>query len=251
MLKIIFKSKIQYVLGFCSRLYIKKIIARTFTGKQTDINTQKYYKTETNDAIIVGGWSSKELHQYSIKDQLWTKLENVELTDYCKAVFEFDENIYTVARNGNVTSLIENKTYKHPLNESSCIHTSKIGSKILIFNKIEPHIAYTSEIKMFDTKYFIWKDLKTKVVNRILFSAVEYMGLIWILGGRSNNGLQLESVDSVEIYDPILDLINPSPLKMLCSRYQHRSITYKGKLYVLGGLDGDTLLNSVEMKRLM
>ena len=143
--------------------------------------------------------------------------------------------------------MIENKTYKHPLNESSCIHTSKIGSKILIFNKIEPHSKFNSEIKMFDTKHFIWKDLKTEIVNRFCFTAIEYMGMIWILGGRRDNGSDLETVNSIEVYDPILDLINPSSIKMLCSRCQHRSITYKGKLYVFGGFDGNTYLNSVEM----
>ena len=57
------------------------------------------------------------------------------------------------------------------------------------------------------------------------------------------------SDNTIEIYDPVVDTLNPSPIKMLCFRCYHKSITYKDRLYVFGGKDllRFETLNSVEM----
>ena len=215
--------------------------------KKTEFNHQGEFCLERKEAIVVGGLNSSELYQYSIKDRLWTQLKNIEIKDCCYAIYQIDENIYTVAKNGNVSSLLENKTYKFPSNNSSLhLELSKVGNKILMFDKSNDPSRSNSESKIFDPKHFIRKDLKT-VVRKIDFSATEYMGMVWILGGCQSYGLQ--SVNSIQIYDPILDILKPSPIKMLCSRTQHSSITYKGRLYIFGGVDDINyeVLNSVEM----
>ena len=229
---------------------IRCLILELNTGKTLVINKVIVDTNEESEkSIIVGRWNSTELYQYSIKNQLWTQLIGIEIKDDCADMFEIDENFYTVSSTGDITSFSENKIYKFPSNVSSrFLHQCKIGNKILILHGSWPSEPIIDS-KIFDSKTCVWKELKIEVKRRN-FSAVEYMGMVWILGGIRTEINQRGSTNSIEIYDPIMDTMKPSPIKMLCNRSQHSSIVYKGKLYVFGGYDVDSSfghLKSVEM----
>ena len=204
---------------------------------------------ESEEAIIVGRWNSTQLYQYSIKNQFWTLLKGIKMNNGCADIFEIDENIYTVSDTGDITSFSEKKVYKFPSNVSTrFLHQCKIGNKILILHRSWPTEPIIDS-KIFDPKTCVWKELKIEV-KRYNFSAVEYMGLVWILGGKKTENNQKNCTNSIEIYDPIMETLEPSSIKMLCSRSQHCSIVYKGKLYVFGGYNNEGSqghLKSVEM----
>ena len=208
-------------------------------------------RVETNEerkkAIIVGSVHSTQLYQYSIENQFWTQLT---MKDGCASIFEIDKNVYTMSDFGDITSFSENKVYKFPSNVSTrFLHQCKIGNKILVLHRSHSPTEPIIDSKLFDPKTCLWKELKIEV-KRFNFTAVEYMGMVWILGGQSIEHSQRDCTSSIEIYDPITDTLKPSPIKMCCKRSWHNSIVYKDKVYVFGGFNYDgyfAQLNSVEM----
>ena len=174
----------------------------------------------------------------------------VKLMDGCTSIFEIDKNVYTVSETGDITSFSENKEYKFPSNISPrFLRQCRIGNKILVLHSSHSPTEPIIDSKIFDPKTCVWKELKIEV-KRFNFTAVEYMGMVWILGGQSIENSQRDCTSSIEIYDPITDTLKPSPIKMCCKRSRHSSIVYKDKVYVFGGFNYEGSLgklSSVEM----
>ena len=174
----------------------------------------------------------------------------VKMKDVCASIIEIDKNVYTVSDFGNITSFSENKVYKFPSNDSTrYLHQCKICDNILVLRSSHSPNEPIIDSKIFDPKTCVWKELKIEV-KRYNFSAVEYMGMVWILGGQSIENSQRGCTSSIEIYNPITDTLKPSPIKMCCKRSRHSSIVYKDKVYVFGGFNYEGSLgklSSVEM----
>lgn len=109
-------------------------------------------------------------------------------------------------------------------------------------------------------------DLPKMQKKRSFSTAVLIDDLIYICGGFNPNDGYLKSVERLErfyfkkilcqiyyLYDSTCFRYNPTEgtwsfmAPMLTTRYNHASTTYKRKIYVLGGLQGDDYLNTVEI----
>ena len=100
-------------------------------------------------------------------------------------VLEINGNFYTIAENGYVLSLSNNKNYKFPKkDEFRLLKALKLGSsKILLLDQTNIPLWYDTEAKIFDPKNFVWRNLKVGI-KREYISAIEYMGMVRILGGQ-------------------------------------------------------------------
>ena len=82
-------------------------------------------------------------------------------------------------------------------------------------------------------------------MNRIRSDAcaVSHAGLVYIIGGFDGT----EILSSMEIYDPQTNQWTYGP-SMLRRRYGHRAVMNRGKIYAMGGKDGNftDILDSVE-----
>ncbi|MEM6319857.1 MAG: kelch repeat-containing protein [Bacteroidota bacterium] len=95
----------------------------------------------------------------------------------------------------------------------------------------------TQEVNIYDPTTDIWTKGANMPINMHHFQAVEYEGLIYIMGAFSQNPPLEAPVPNIYIYDPAADAwtVGP-PLPANRLRGAAAAVVYKGKIYLAGGI---------------
>ena len=158
--------------------------------------------------------------------------------DFVCEMFEIKNVFYVVGTKG--VSTLNNEVYKFSSNkEYGWCETCRVGNNILFIRK-ERNCDW--EIRLFNPINCKWCDIDIGT-KRLNFAVVYYSNKIFIVGGIHEG----QTLNSIEIYDPVSKTQQVSPIKMNEARSSHKVIVYKKKLFVFGGDGKDGVLNSVEM----
>lgn len=112
-----------------------------------------------------------------------------------------------------------------------CVH-------VLDGNK-SAHIRYDPQLNQ-------WTRVNSGKIPRYNSTAAVLGGYLYEIGGESSKDAKVvDAVDSVDRYDPNVNSWTAMP-PMRQKRHSACSVTCGGKLYVLGGVSGFSLLNSME-----
>ena len=167
------------------------------------------------------------------------KLGNFQPLDQTLGIFEINNIFYAVGRYGITTIPPDNKFYKFPLNKrNGWCETCKYEDQILFIDD-------EGRGNLFNPINKQWSDTNVKT-ERLNFAVVYYLNKVYIVGGSDCSGWQ--TLNSIEVYDPVSKTQVLSPIKMNEARCCHKVIVYNNKLFVFGGIDkNERRLNSVEM----
>ena len=88
-----------------------------------------------------------------------------------------------------------------------------------------------------------WRFIASMNDQRRSFAVVSCGEYIWAFGGRDPKD---EALDSIEFYDERNDLWTLS-FPMFSERFDHSAVAFRNNVYLLGGKNGQTSLNSIEV----
>ena len=187
------------------------------------------------------------MYQYLFNEKKWTEIKDCSfhLSYFIHGVFEINKNCFVFGKNpDNKTGILhlgaEDKF--HQFSDQNILTYNACEYKNQIFLK-----GKNRESRLFSPITKKWKDLNL-CLDRYDFAAVEYQNQIWFLGGHCKQINNHDSLNIIEIYDPVTATQMRSPIKMITEREYASAIAYKEKLFVFGGInDYDYELNSVEM----
>ena len=160
---------------------------------------------------------------------------------YIRGILEINNDFYAVGTKG--ISTLNNKVYKFPSSKVyEWCETCRVGNNIFVAC-IDKEVYYDRcESKLFNPINDQWSDVDIRIKIKA-FAVVYYLNKIFIVGGW--NGMQ--TLNSIEVYDPFSKTQQVLPIKMKQARYGHKVIVYKMKLFLFGGEGKNGPLNSVEM----
>ena len=220
-----------------------KILGENVKVKEDD-------RTEAK-AIVVVNSDNEYSYQYLLDDRKWVKINKFpqSVGDICD-IYEINNRVYVVDTKG--ISTLDNEFYKLPSGrEYSLCFSCLAGDDLLVFRE-----CYEKPFcKLLDTKNKKISDFSFQTIMQQetkVFAVVYYLNQFWIIGGKEPNYYDKdncpEPVNTIQIYDPILNTTSLSPLRMVQARSNHQVIVYKDKLFVFGGEEKPlSPLNSVEM----
>ena len=180
-----------------------------------------------------------------LDEKRWVKLNKfAESVGRINNIFEIKNTCYVVGSK-EITTL-NNEFYKLPSNKEYywSITPCLVENSILVVSKgnhYDDDVAHS----LFNPINTQWSDANIKI-KRKQFTLGYYLKKVWIIGEYEDDG-DWKTLNTVEVYDPVVKSHVYAPIKMNEERSSHKVIVYKNKLFVFGGIGKDGFLNSVEM----
>lgn len=124
-----------------------------------------------------------------------------------------------------------------PVSGAAC---ASVKEKIYVIGGFDTTYSETGVVQIYNTAGNYWMEGTDKPTPAISSNAAVIDGKVYVVGGYQVSTESLTTVDTLEIYDPSMDLWTtgsplPKPL------YGAAVASLKGKLYVMGGDDGTSL----------